>query len=195
VPTSEHQPLEILDRWLEEAAEAGEPTPRAMTLATASADGRPSARVVSLKRLQDGALVFTTGLWTRKADELRRTPSVAAVFHWPTLGRQARIEGKAEVAERRLAEELFADRPRGHQLQALVSRQGEMIAGLDPLRERLEALRAEIADGAIECPPDWGAIRVVPEVVELWREEPDRLHVRDLYEAGEGGWRHSLLAP
>lgn len=192
---SENHPLKTLERWLEEAAEAGEPAPRAMTLVTATSDGRPSARVVSLKRLQDDALVFTTALWTRKADELRRNPSAAAVFHWPALGRQVRIEGGAEVAERELAEELFAGRPRDHQLQALVSRQGETIEGLDPLRERLEALRAETAEEAIECPPDWGAIRIVPAVIELWREEPDRLHVRDLYEAGEDGWRHSLLAP
>jgi pyridoxamine 5'-phosphate oxidase len=188
-------PLELLARWIEEAKEGQVPAPGAMTLATATADGRPSARMVSLKRLEDEALVFTTALWTRKADELRRNPRVALVFFWPTLGRQARVEGRAELAERELAEELFAGRPRDHQLQALVSHQGEEIEGLDPLRERLEELRAQAADEPIPRPEDWGAIRVVPDRVELWEEAPDRLHERHLYEAVDGGWRHALLAP
>jgi pyridoxamine 5'-phosphate oxidase len=193
--TAEGQPLEILRRWLEDAREAEVPAAAAMTLVTATPDGRPSARVVSLKCLRDDALVFTTGLWTRKADELRRNPSVAAVFHWPALGRQARLEGRAEIAGRELAEELFAARPRDHRLQALVSRQGETIEGLGPLRERLAALREETATGEIPCPDDWGAVRIVPNRIELWREAEDRLHQRDLYEVGEGSWRHSRLAP
>lgn len=97
-------PLQLLARWLEEAREAEVPAPAAMALTTVGADGQPSARIVSLKRLEDGALIFTTGLWTRKAEELRRNRRVAAVFHWPMLGRQARIEGEAEIAERALAE-------------------------------------------------------------------------------------------
>jgi len=193
--TPRNQPLEIVGRWLDEARRAEVPAAGAMTLATATADGRPSVRVVSLKRLEPDALVFTTALWTRKADELRRNPQVAAVFHWPALGRQVRIEGRAEVAERELAEELFAARPRDHQLQALVSRQGETIEGLGPLRERFTTMKAEAAERPIECPQDWGAIRIVPSQIELWQEADDRLHTRDLYEAGEDGWRHSLLAP
>lgn len=188
-------PLEILARWLEEARGAGAPAPAAMTLATVGADGRPSARVVSLKRLEAGALVFTTGLWTRKAVELRDNPPVAAVFHWPSLGRQARIEGRAEIAERELAEELFAARPRGHRLQTLVSRQGEAIDDLGPLRARLEALGAETADRPIPCPDDWGAIRLVPDTIELWTEGGDRLHDRLVYRAGAEGWQRSRLAP
>lgn len=189
------QPLEILERWLAEAEQAGVPAPRAMTLATATADGRPSARLVTLKELSGGALVFTTALWTRKAAELRDNPRAAATFYWPELGRQARIEGRAEIAGRDLAERLFAGRPRSHQLQAHVSRQGEEIAGLDELRERLEALEAELGDGPVPCPDDWGAVRVVPDRIELWEEGPDRLHERLLFEAGDGNWRRSLLAP
>jgi pyridoxamine 5'-phosphate oxidase len=188
-------PLEILAGWLEEAREAGAPAPAAMTLATVGENGRPSARVVSLKRLEADALVFTTGLWTRKAEEMRDNPRAAAVFHWPTLGRQARVEGRAEVAERELAEELFAARPRGHQLQALVSRQGDAIDDLGPLRERLETLRAETADRPIPCPDDWGAIRLVPDAIELWTEGEDRLHDRLAYRANAGGWHPSRLAP
>jgi pyridoxamine 5'-phosphate oxidase len=189
------EPLEILGAWLEEAREAGAPEPGAMTLVTATASGTPSARVVTLKRLEAGAFVFTTALWTRKVEELRANPRVATVFYWPALGRQARIEGRGEIAERELAEELFAGRPRDHQLQALVSRQGETIEGLDPLRERLERLRAETAAAPIECPPDWGAIRIVPDRIEFWEEAADRIHERRLYEADGSEWRLSLLAP
>jgi pyridoxamine 5'-phosphate oxidase len=188
-------PLEVLGRWLEEARERQLPAPAAMTLVTATTEGRPSARVVSLKRLQAGALVFTTALGTRKAEELRANPQVAAVFHWPAIGRQARVEGRAEIAGRELAEELFAERPRDHQLQALASPQGETIESLEPLRERLGRLRAETAARPIGCPADWGAVRIVPGRVELWEEAADRLHERRLFEAGDGGWRLSLLAP
>lgn len=189
------EPLAILDRWLVEAHEAGVPAPRAMTLATATADGRPSARLVTLKELTADALVFTSALWTRKVEELRRNPRVAATFYWPSLGRQARVEGRAEVAERELAEKLFAGRPRDHQLQAHVSRQGEEIVDLDELRGRLEELRAELGDGPVPCPDDWGAVRVIPDRVEFWREAEDRLHRRELFEHDDGGWRRSLLAP
>jgi pyridoxamine 5'-phosphate oxidase len=187
-------PLEVLGRWLGEAEETGAPAPRAMTLATAGANGRPSARVVSLKRLGEG-LVFTTALWTRKAEELRDNPQAAATFYWPALGRQVRVEGRAEVAERALAEELFAERPRSHQLQAHVSRQGEEIKGLDELRVRLAALKAELGEGPVPCPEDWGAVRLTPDRIEFWREGEDRLHSRTLFEVVASGWRDVLLAP
>jgi pyridoxamine 5'-phosphate oxidase len=189
------EPLALLDRWLSEARAAGAPTPAAMSLATVGASGQPSVRVVSLKRLGGEGLVFTTALWTRKAAELRADSRVAAVFHWPTLGRQVRMEGRAAIAERALAEELFAERPRGHQLQAHVSRQGEEIEGLDHLRERLEELQAELGEGPVPCPEDWGAVRLTPDRIEFWQEGEDRLHSRQLYELGADSWRRSLLAP
>ncbi len=192
---TEGGPLEQLDRWLADAREAGVEAPMAMTLATAGADGRPSARVVSLKRLEGDRLVFTTALWTRKVEELRINPRVAAVFFWPALGRQVRIEGRAEIAERVLAEELFAERPRSHQLQAHISRQGDEIEGLDQLRDRLAALRAELGEGPVPCPEDWGAVRLTPERVEFWEEGEDRLHRRELFQASADGWRQALLAP
>lgn len=188
-------PLRILSRWLDEARDAQALAPTAMTLVTADAAGRPSARVVSLKCLEPDGLVFTTGLWTRKATELRDNPQVAAVFHWPSLGRQARIEGRAEIAERELAEELFAERPREHQLQTLASRQGEKIEDLEPLRARLGALAAEAGEDSIPCPADWGAVRIVPLSVELWEESADRLHDRLRFDASEEGWTCSRLAP
>jgi pyridoxamine 5'-phosphate oxidase len=179
--------MEQLDRWLADAREAGVEAPMAMTLATTGADGRPSARVVSLKRLEGDRLVFTTALWTRKVEELRTNPCVAAVFFWPVLGRQVRIEGRAEIAERVLAEELFSERPRSHQLQAHVSRQGEEIESLNQLCSRLEALRVELGEGPVPCPEDWGAVRLRPGRAEFWQEGEDRLHSRRLYEASSDG--------
>jgi pyridoxamine 5'-phosphate oxidase len=190
-----NDPVRLLASWLEEARQADAPAPAAMTLVTVGDDGRPSARVVSLKRVEEGALVFTTGMWTRKAEELRRDPRVAAVFHWPTLGRQARIEGRAELAERELAEELFAARPRSHQLQAHASRQGETIGDLGALRARLEALETELAGRPVPCPADWGAVRVTPDAIELWTEGADRLHERLSFQADAGRWSCSRLAP
>ena len=166
-----------------------------MTLVTTTKDGEPSARVVSLKRLEDDALIFTTALWTRKTNELRANPRVAAVFYWPSLGRQVRISGRAAIAERELADGLFAARPRSHQLQTLISRQGEPIEDLEALRARFETQRAEAGDQPIPCPDDWGAIRIVPEGVEFWSEGPDRLHDRVFYERVEEGGRRSRLAP
>lgn len=189
------EPLELLGRWLDQADEAGVPAPRAMTLATAAAGGRPSARLVTLKRLAGDALVFTTALWTRKVEELRENPRVAATFYWPTLGRQVRVEGRAEIGERELAEELFAGRPRSHQLQVHVSRQGEEIEELDQLRRRLALLQADLGESPVPCPDDWGAVRIVPDRIEFWQESEDRLHSRRLFEASADGWRQSLLAP
>lgn len=188
------EPIEILGGWIEEAREAGIAGHSAMTLVTATPNGRPSARVVALKRLEADALVFTTALWTRKALEIERNPQVVLLFYWPELGRQANVSGEASLAERDLAEKLFAERDLAHQLQTIVSHQGETIDDLAPLREKLARL-AECQEAAPACPPDWGAIRVHPEEVELWTEAPDRLHERLRYQASPAGWRRSRLAP
>ncbi len=188
-------PLDVLSGWLSQAREAGLPAAGAMSLATVGTDGSPSARLVTLKRLDRQGLVFTTALWSRKVAELGENPRVAATFYWQSPGRQARVEGRAEVAARELAEELFAERPRSHQLQAHVSRQGEEIESVEVLRERLEALDAELGDRPVPCPEDWGAVRIVPDRIELWEEAEDRLHRRTLYTAEAGGWNRTLLAP
>ncbi len=188
-------PLVSLINWHAQARAAGLPDASAMSLATAGADGAPSLRLVSLKRLDRRGLVFTTALWSRKVAELRDNPRVAAAFYWQSLRRQARVEGRAEIAERELAEELFAERPRAHQLQAHVSRQGEEIEDLEQLRERFEQLDAELGEGPVPCPEDWGAMRIVPEQIEFWEEAEDRMHRRTLFVAQGGEWRRSLLAP
>ncbi len=187
-------PLGELGEWIEEARVKGLGQPASAAFVTVGAGGRPSARTVTLKRLEEDALVFTTALWTRKAKEIEVNPHVALLFHWPALGRQAHITGKAVQAERALAEELFAERDLAHQLQTIVSRQGEPIDDLDPLRARLAHL-ATVQETAPACPEDWGAIRVLPQAIELWEEAPDRLHERRLFERDGDGWTVGLISP
>jgi pyridoxamine 5'-phosphate oxidase len=188
-------PLDALTAWIEEARRAGAPAPASVSFVTVGADGRPSARTVSLKRLDAQGLTFTSALWTRKVRELEQNPNVALLFHWPALERQAHVTGRAALGGRELARELFAERDLAHQLQTVVSRQGTVISDIAPLRARHGWLKATM-ETAPECPDEWGAIRVEPDTVELWNEAADRLHDRWLYERnGDGGWRVSRLAP
>ncbi len=188
------EPIHELEHWIEEARAAGAPHPASVAFVTVGDSGRPSARTVTLKRLEDEALVFTSALWTRKAQEIEANPQVALLFHWPSLGRQVHITGEATFAERALAEELFAKRDLFHQLQTVVSRQGEPIDDLDGIRDRLSHL-VQVQETAPACPPDWGALRVVPEIVELWSEADDRIHERRLFAREGGRWLLTLLSP
>ena len=188
-------PLRLLERWLLRAKAEGVPVPESVAFVTVGAGGRPSARTVLLKRVERDALVFTSALWTRKARELRANPQVSLLFHWPSVGRQVHVAGRAVFAERELAVELFSERDLSHRVQTLVSRQGEPIDDLQPLRDR-HAHLLNVLEAPPECPPDWGAIRVLADAVEFWSQAPDRMHERTLYErAGEEGWRVSLLSP
>jgi pyridoxamine 5'-phosphate oxidase len=188
------EPLRLLSRWLQEARSAGVPEPASVAFVTVGDGGRPTARTVSLKRLEERALVFTSALWTRKAREIESNSHVALLFYWPAVGRQVHIAGEASVAERQLAVELFAERDRSHQIQTLVSRQGEPIEDIEPLRARGAHLMG-VAEAPLECPADWGAIRVVPDALEFWLEAPDRMHDRLLYEATGEDWRVTRLSP
>jgi pyridoxamine 5'-phosphate oxidase len=187
-------PLRELEAWIGQAREEGLPQPGAVAFVTVGEGGRPSARTVNLKRIEDEALLFTSALWTRKAREIEANPRVALLFHWPALGRQVHITGTAALAERALAVELFDERDLLHQLQTTVSRQGEPIDDLEPLRDRLAHLAA-VQETVPICPEDWGALRVLPETIEFWSEAPDRLHERRLFEREDGGWKVGLLAP
>jgi pyridoxamine 5'-phosphate oxidase len=190
----ETDPLPLLREWIEDARERGLSQPGSVAFVTVGGDGRPSARTVNLKRIEDDALLFTSAMWTRKARELDANPHVALLFHWPSLGRQAHVMGTASWAERALAEELFSERDLLHQLQTVVSRQGEPIDDLEPLRDRLGHL-AEVQETPPPCPEDWGALRVRPEAVELWSEAEDRLHERRLFARDGDGWALTLLSP
>ncbi len=195
VADAARDPLELLGYWLQEARTAGLPCPSAMALSTVSARGEPSARTVDVKRLEPDALIFTSALWTRKARDIDANEHVAALFHWPQLGRQVHVVGCASRAERSLDEELFAVRKPLHRLQTIVSRQGETIDELAPMRRRLAELQQTHGQGKVPCPEDWGAFRLAPEAIEFWKLSPDRLHDRLLFERRDGAWRRSRLAP
>jgi pyridoxamine 5'-phosphate oxidase len=188
------QPLAKLDRWLEDARADGVEQPGAVAFVTVGDGGRPSARTVQLKGLEEDALLFTSALWTRKASEFQRNPNVALLFYWPTIGRQVHVTGQAALAERALALELFSERDLSHRVQTIVSRQGETIEDVELLRAR-HAHLMDVLEAPPECPEDWGAIRVVPETVEFWSQAPDRMHDRLLYERAGAEWSRSRLAP
>ncbi|HEX4668584.1 MAG TPA: pyridoxal 5'-phosphate synthase [Solirubrobacterales bacterium] len=187
-------PIRELEAWIEEARARGIPEPDSVAFVTVGDGGRPSARTVLLKRIEDDALLFTSALWTRKAKEIEANPRVALLFYWPALGRQVHVSGEAVLAERALAEELFAERDLARQLQTVVSRQGEPIENLDEIRDRLAHL-VEVQETAPACPEDWGALRIRPEAIELWSEAPDRLHERRLFEREGASWKVTLIAP
>jgi pyridoxamine 5'-phosphate oxidase len=187
-------PTPELTRWIEEARAEGIPQPASVAFVTVGEGGQPSARTVTLKRIEDDSLLFTSALWTRKAQEVEANPQVALLFHWPALGRQVHITGAASLAERALAAELFAERDLFHQLQTVVSRQGDPIDDLDELRDRLAHL-AEVQETAPACPEDWGALRVRPQTIEFWSEADDRIHERRLFTRNGEGWSRTLLAP
>jgi pyridoxamine-phosphate oxidase len=189
-------PLRELGAWIDEARERGLSHPAAATFATVDAEGRPSARTVTLKRLDPDALLFSSALWTRKARDIEANPHVAVLFFWPELGRQVHVMGEVRVGDRALAAELYAERDPLHQLQSIVSRQGDPIdeAELEAMRARLNHL-AEVQETPPPCPPDWGALILAPESIELWSESPDRLHTRRLFTRSDATWKAQLLAP
>jgi pyridoxamine 5'-phosphate oxidase len=187
-------PLSLFRSWLEDAERAGVPEPRSVAFVTVGEGGRPSARTVSLKRVEEEALVFTSALWTRKAHEIEDNANVALLFYWPMVGRQMHITGEAVVAERELAVDLFSERDLSHQVQTLVSRQGEPIDDIEPLRARHAHLMGAL-EASPDCPADWGAIRVLPNTVEFWEQAPDRIHDRLLYQRVDIGWRVTRLSP
>ncbi len=188
-------PLERIARWVQDARAAGLVEHDAVGFTTVGEDGRPSTRTVSLREVEAEGLIVTTALWTRKARELRANPWVAMLLHWPSLRRQICVSGRAELAERALAEAIFARRDRPHQLQAQVSRQGEPIDDLPPLRRRLAEVREELGDRPAPVPEDWGAVRVRPAVIEFWEGADDALHDRQVAERDGTGWRWTRLAP
>jgi pyridoxamine 5'-phosphate oxidase len=187
-------PLAQFRAWFDEAEDAGIALPEAMTLATASPDGSPSARIVLLKRLDTG-FVFHTNYRSRKGRELEATSRAALVFHWQPLGRQVRVEGTIERVTPEESAAYFASRPRGAQLSAWASPQSEPIGGRAELVELLATATARHEGREVPLPPFWGGYRLLPECIEFWQHGDDRLHDRLLYERKGDGWRVVRLAP
>jgi pyridoxamine 5'-phosphate oxidase len=187
-------PLDQFERWLADARDAGIREPEAMAVATADADGRPSARMVLLKQADAEGFRFATNYSSRKGGELEANPRAALLFHWAQLGRQVRVEGRVERSPREESERIARARPRGSQLSALASPQSEVVPGREWLEQRVAELDAA-HDDELPVREDWGAYRVVPELYEFWEHRPDRLHDRFVYRPGGGGWAIERLAP
>lgn len=182
--------------WYEDARAANVAALDAMTVATASEDGVPSARMVLLKGVDARGFVFYTNYASQKGRELAANPRAALVLYWPELHRQVRVSGRVEKVSREESQRYFDSRPRGSRLSAAASPQSTVIPGRDVLERRVRELEAAYADRDLPLPPVWGGFRVAPDVVEFWQGRPNRLHDRLRYtRQPDGAWRVERLAP
>ena len=192
-----HDPFVEFARWFAEAQDAEVPDPNAMTLATATAEGVPSARIVLLKGFDPRGFVFFTDYRSRKGAELEANPRAALVLYWHELERQVRITGGVALTTREESEQYFASRPLGSRLGAWASHQSRVIPGREALEGDLREIKARFGRGDVPLPPHWGGYRVVPDAIEFWQGRESRLHDRIRYvrEAGGKGWRVERLSP
>jgi pyridoxamine 5'-phosphate oxidase len=182
--------------WFAQAGRAGIRVPEAAALATASAEGVPSVRMVLVKEAGEAGFVFYSNFESRKGRELEGNPRAALLFHWDVLGRQVRIEGEARRLEADESAAYIRARPRSSQLSALVSPQSRTVASRAWLEQRVAELAARYQDAALPLPENWGGFRVLPTSFEFWQHREDRLHDRILYtRSGDGRWRLERLAP
>ena len=188
--------LQVFDGLLEDAREAGDPEPTAMTLAT-SANGRVSARIVLLKGVDARGFRFFTNYGSDKGRQLAAEPVVALVFHWKTLrsGVQVRIEGRASRLPEAESDAYFATRPRGSQLGAWASQQSRTLDARETFERRLAEVERRFEGDAVPRPPHWGGHVVAPVRIEFWYGADFRLHERQCYELGHGRWTRRMLYP
>ena len=192
----DRDPIKQFQAWLADAMDAKLPLPEAMTLATATPDGRPSARMVLLKQVDHEGFVFFTNYRSAKAGQLDANPYAALVFYWSQLDRQVRVEGSVTKTSAQESREYFHTRPRESQIGAWASAQSEVISGREVLEQRTQELETLYCDREIDCPEHWGGYRVKPERIEFWKSRVGRLHDRILYELQpDGSWSISRLAP
>jgi pyridoxamine 5'-phosphate oxidase len=192
-----HDPFVEFARWFAEAQEAQATDANAMTLATATADGAPSARIVLLKAFDERGFVFFTDYRSLKGAELEANPRAALVFYWAELDRQVRITGGVALASHEESERYFRSRPLGSRLGAWASHQSRVIPGRAALEADLKEVEERYKDGNVPLPPHWGGYRVVPDAIEFWQGRENRLHDRIRYvREGKGkGWRVERLSP
>jgi pyridoxamine 5'-phosphate oxidase len=188
-------PIEHFQEWFREAEQAGVDVPEAMTLATAGADGAPSARMVLLKGADDEGFVFYSGYVSRKAGELEQNPRAALVFYWRPLGKQVRVEGPVERVSESESAAYFATRPRGSQLAAWASHQSQPLESREELERRYAELEREYDGREVPRPPHWGGFRLRPDAIEFWEHRENRLHDRFRYTRAREGWTAELLSP
>lgn len=189
-------PFDQFASWFAQALDSELPEPNAMTLATATTGGRPSARVVLLKGVEEGGFVFYTNYESHKGQELDENPQAALVFLWLELQRQVRVEGRVERLPAEESTAYFHKRPKGSQIGAWASPQSKPIDDREVLIEREKELAAKYQDSEmLPRPPHWGGYRVIPSRIEFWQGRPNRLHDRILYSLEAGEWKRQRLAP
>ena len=188
-------PIEQFRLWFDEVGAAGLHEPNAMTVATASPEGSPSARVVLLKGYDERGFVFYTNYEGRKAGDLEANPRCALLFYWGELERQVRVEGWAYRVSDEESDAYYASRPRGSRLGALVSEQSRPIDDRATLERRLRELEQEYEGREVPRPSNWGGYRVAPETIEFWQGRENRLHDRLIYRRSNGGWNLERLQP
>ncbi|WP_262248272.1 pyridoxamine 5'-phosphate oxidase [Parapedobacter soli] len=189
-------PIEQFRDWFEEALEKDVMEPNAMTLATVSSNGQPSARIVLLKDLDDNGFGFFTNYESQKGVELQGNPKAALLFFWPELQRQVRVVGRVSKMSAEQSETYFHSRPRGSQLGAIASPQSREITGRETLSTKLDELEQQYKDGTrIPRPSHWGGYRLHPDRIEFWQGGDNRLHDRLVYTQQGTEWEVSRLAP
>lgn len=189
-------PIVLFKRWFDAAIASGLRLPDAMTLATASKDGKPSARMVLLKQADDDGFVFYTNYNSQKARELDENPRAALVLYWVQLDRQIRVEGRVERVAAAESDEYFSTRPRESQLGAWASPQSEVVRSREVLEQRFRELEDVYRESEVTRPEHWGGYRLRPERIEFWQNRSGRLHDRIVYERqADGGWTFKRLAP
>jgi pyridoxamine 5'-phosphate oxidase len=188
-------PIEQFQQWFREAQEAKVHEVNAMNLSTASADGRPSSRIVLLKEITEKGFAFYTNYESSKGRQIAENPFAAITFFWPELERQVRLEGRVEKISAELSDEYFSSRPRASQLGAWASPQSREIPDRKILEEREKSYKEKFGQGPIPRPPHWGGYELIPDHVEFWQGRPSRLHDRLVYEKDVSGWVRKRLAP
>jgi pyridoxamine 5'-phosphate oxidase len=189
-------PMRQFDKWFNEAINYKVHEPNAMTLATSTTDGRPSARIVLLKGFSDDGFKFYTNYLSRKGKEIAKNPLGALIFHWGDMERQVRVEGTIEKLDKNYSEKYFQSRPKASQLGAVVSPQSQEINGREQLEQKMAELEAEYADKDVPKPSFWGGYVLRPRLVEFWQGRRSRLHDRIVYKKTDNKtWKIVRLAP